>query len=553
MSPDQNWFFVELVETLRYELEQQGVPSIVSTDGFPEPRPELVYVLIPPHEYVALEGEEALPEDAILRRTIFICAEQPNTVHLDHNIELSRRAGAVFDINARSAGHFRRAGIHARHLQLGYSKLLDRFDPQAERDVDVLFMGALTRRRTKYLNGCARALARHDCYLLFSDNSRPNRGPSTSFLTTAKWDLLTRAKVVLNVHQGDEPYFEWLRVLDAVHAGAVVVTEHSSGMTPFVPGQHLLAAAPDSLPFVIEAALRDEERLQRLRVQAHDRIRSWLPLAMSASALRAAAVEIVGRPLPPNARLGHRETGKSRLPPPWMPASSEADPEVGAVRRGLKDVRLDLIELRRQVARLEQILRSDDDVPPRTQVLYASPAWSTHTTPRVTVVTALYNHADVLPRALDSVLLSHLRGFELLVVDDGSTDDSAEVATGWMRDHPRVSARLLSHGINRGLGAARNTAVAHARAPYCFILDADNEVYPRCLGNSASALIHARSGIRVPDARGLWNGRCVCSGRWRLHPQHARLGSAALTLGELHRRDVDDPHRTAPRARRLQH
>jgi GT2 family glycosyltransferase len=494
MSLDQNWFFVELVETLRYELEQQGVPSSLHLDGFPEPRPDLVYAVIPPHEYVALEGEEALPDDAILRRTIFICAEQPNTVHLDRNIELARRAGAVFDISARSVEHFRRAGIHARHLRLGYSKLRDRFDPEAERDIDVLFLGALTRRRTKYLNGCASALARHNCYLLFSDNSRPNHAPSTTFLTEAKWDLLTRAKIVLNVHQGDEPYFEWLRVLDAVHAGAVVVTEHSSDMAPFVPGQHLLAAAPESLPFVIDAALRDEDRLHRLRAEAHERIRSWLPFAMSASVLRAAAVEIVGRPAHPHASLGRRANGKSRLPPPWMPSPSAADAEAAALRRGLKDARLDLLELRRQVARIEQIVQSDSGVPPVTEVMHESPAWSTHRTPQVTVVTALYNHAGVLPGALDSVLRSQLHDFELVVVDDGSTDDSAETAARWMRDYPRVSGRLLGHGINRGLGAARNTAIEHARAPYCFVLDADNEIYPRCLNVLAWTL------DAIPDA-----------------------------------------------------
>jgi len=481
ISPGQNWFFREFVSTLRYELEQQGVPSTLHADGFPEPHPERVYVLVPPHEYVALEGDQALPDDAVLRRTIFICAEQPNTVHLDRNIELSRRAGAVFDINARSIAYFRRAGIPARHLRPGYSKLLDRFDPGAKRDIDVLFLGAHTRRRTKYLNGCARVLARHRCYLLLSDNSRPNPGASTTFLAEGKWDLLTRAKVVLNLHQGEEPYFEWLRVLDAIHAGAVVVTEHSSGMAPLVPGEHLFAASPDSLPFVVDAAVRDEKRLERLRTQAYERVRSWLPLALSVSVLRAAAIEIVGRPVPPDACLGRRETGKTRLPDRWTPAPPDGDVDARAIRRGLKDTRLDLIELRRQIARLEQIVRSVDDVALGSQLAYESPAWSDLRSPQVTVVTALYNHSELIRQTLDSVARSRLREFELVVVDDGSTDDSCDTATEWMRAHPRVAARLVRHGVNRGLGAARNTAVDSARADYCLVLDADNEIYPSCL------------------------------------------------------------------------
>ena len=100
-------------------------------------------------------------------------------------------------------------------------------------------------------------LAPYNCCLLFSDNSQPNAGGSSTFVADGKWDLLTRAKIVLNIHQGDEPYFEWLRALDAIHAGAVVVTEHSGGIAPLVAGEHLLAAAPESLPFVLDAALRD--------------------------------------------------------------------------------------------------------------------------------------------------------------------------------------------------------------------------------------------------------------------------------------------------------
>ena len=309
---------------------QQGLPSTVHTDGFPEPTPERVYALVPPHEFVALEGEDALPDEAILRRTIFICAEQPSTVHLEQDIELSRRAGAVFDINSRSVAEFRRAGIPARHLRPGYSPMRDCFDPDVQRDIDVLFLGALTPRRTRWLGGCGRVLAPYNCHLLFSDNSRPNSRTSTTFLTDEKWDLLTRAKIVLNIHQTDEPYFEWLRVLDAIHAGAVVITEHASGVAPLVPGTHLLTASPESLPFVLDAALRDQDLLTQLRLAAHERIRTWLPFAMSASVVRAAAVELVGRPVPPGVRLGRRLTSRSKLPDRWtVVADADADADSG--------------------------------------------------------------------------------------------------------------------------------------------------------------------------------------------------------------------------------
>ena len=67
MSPRQSWYLREFAETLRYELAQQSVPSSLHVDGFPAPRPELVYVLVAPHEYVALEGIGAVPDDEILK------------------------------------------------------------------------------------------------------------------------------------------------------------------------------------------------------------------------------------------------------------------------------------------------------------------------------------------------------------------------------------------------------------------------------------------------------------------------------------------------------
>jgi len=489
MSPNQNWFFREFVETLRYELAEQGVPSSVHTEGFPEPTPERVYAVVAPHELVALEGEEALPADAILRRTIYISAEPPGTVRLDQDIELSRRAGVVFSIHPRSVAEFWRAGIQARHLRPGYSSLLDHFDPDAQRDIDVMFLGARTRRREKYLAACAQVLAPYNSCLLFSDGSRPNPGGSPTFLAEAKWDLLPRAKILLNVHQGGEPHLEWLRVLDAIHAGAVVVTEHSGGIAPLVAGEHLFTASPESLPFILDSVLHAPERLAGARSAAYERIRSWLPLALSVSVLRAAAVELVGRPLPRHVSLGGRFTARSRLPDRWFPEpSAEADAESGALRRGLKDVSLDLIEMRRQVARLEQLVRSGDGGGSGPTVVYESPAWDLRRDPRVTVVTALYNHSALIAATLDSVSASRLREFEVVVVDDGSSDGSAEVAREWMTAHPWIPARLIAHRLNRGLGAARNTGVDAARAAYCFVLDAKDEVYPRCLDTLVGTL-----------------------------------------------------------------
>src|SRR3989442_15388713 len=124
MSKRQNHFFVELVGALRYELERIGVPSFVTTNGFPRFRGGLVYVLFPPHEYFVLEGR--VPDRQVLANTIFICAEQPNTSHFDKNVELAPAAGAVFDINACAVREFMKRGVRSHELPLGYSRYWER-------------------------------------------------------------------------------------------------------------------------------------------------------------------------------------------------------------------------------------------------------------------------------------------------------------------------------------------------------------------------------------------------------------------------------------------
>ncbi len=101
LAPTQNHFFAELVGALRHELAAMGVASTVSHEGFPAPRPGLVNVVVPPHEYFALEGNDFPPDPAALARTIFISAEQPKTPHFDDDVRLAPRAGVVFDISSK--------------------------------------------------------------------------------------------------------------------------------------------------------------------------------------------------------------------------------------------------------------------------------------------------------------------------------------------------------------------------------------------------------------------------------------------------------------------
>ena len=108
----------------------------------------------------------------------------------------------------------------------------------------------------------------------------------------------------------------------------------------------------------------------------------------------------------------------------------------------------------------------------------------------VTVCISLYNYRDYIVETLQSVYEQTLPLIDLVVVEDKGSDDSLAVAERWLREHPfRFSAiRLIQHEKNRGLSAARNTAISVSASPYVFILDADNLLYPRCLERCLEAL-----------------------------------------------------------------
>ena len=98
-------------------------------------------------------------------------------------------------------------------------------------------------------------------------------------------------------------------------------------------------------------------------------------------------------------------------------------------------------------------------------------------TPAVSVVIPLYNKGPYIARALNSVLAQTSQDYEVIVVDDGSTDDGADVVKEF-KDH-RI--RLIQQD-NQGVSAARNRGIEAANADLIAFLDADDEWLPGFLG-----------------------------------------------------------------------
>jgi len=94
----------------------------------------------------------------------------------------------------------------------------------------------------------------------------------------------------------------------------------------------------------------------------------------------------------------------------------------------------------------------------------------------------VFNGARFVRRSYESVRKQTLAEWELLAVDDGSTDNSSELLDALALSDPRV--RVFKHRANRGLSAARNTALAGARGYLIAYLDCDDEFYPEHLAKA---------------------------------------------------------------------
>lgn len=100
----------------------------------------------------------------------------------------------------------------------------------------------------------------------------------------------------------------------------------------------------------------------------------------------------------------------------------------------------------------------------------------------VSVIIIFLNEEKLLGDAIQSVMAQTHDSWELLLVDDGSTDGSPSLARGWARQHPERIRYLEHEGhSNRGMSASRNHGIRNARGRYIAFLDADDLWLPRKL------------------------------------------------------------------------
>ena len=129
---------------------------------------------------------------------------------------------------------------------------------------------------------------------------------------------------------------------------------------------------------------------------------------------------------------------------------------------------------------------------------------SSSNTPKVTVFIPVFNREKYVGEAIDSILAQTFSDFEILLVDDGSTDHSVDMIRSYA--DPRI--RLVCNEKNLGIPKTRNKGVELARGQYMAMLDSDDRAYPDRVEKQVSFLdthpeyAQVGSWCRMMDAQG---------------------------------------------------
>jgi len=487
VSPHGNAFMVDIASWLVEAAGEDGRTSRLVTDGsLPgEGASEAVALVLAPHEFYELSTRSKRALVAAASRSIPIGTEQPGTGWFERSLWWSRHASLALDINPVGAEAAVAAGLDARLLQLGAVPSMTH--PGGVRDVDVVALAGLTDHRARRLASLAPTLAQHRCELRLFPTGRPveqsTAGGAGPVFGDAKYELLARSRLMLNLHRDDSSaYFEWARAVEAMANGCVIVTEPSAELAPLVNGEHLVVT--DDPAIAIRDLLADPARRNHIADTAQRFVTGPLALGNTLGRLLDEIEQAKVEPATSRSGIGAvaralaapSTDGPARVRPAFRPHA--------VLRRKLLDAVVAERSLRRAIDAERCRLRfgQGDHID-----VVDSASWGSATAD-VSAIVTLFDYADLVTDTLDSVVASTGVSVEIVVVDDHSTDASREVVRAWIETHPDVAVRSVGRNANRGLAAARNLALEHARAELVMVLDADNLVYPRCIERLADAL-----------------------------------------------------------------
>jgi hypothetical protein len=488
-------FMTELLAAISAATAAAGHSAELVLDKFPPLREDLVYVVIP-HEFHAWGNSFGFPSARQRERTIALCTENPGTEWFEQTYQLVPQFAAAVSINRSSAAELRRRGIRCEHLQLGYSEQWDSWqrDESIERPIDVLYLGAADPRRDPLLAGFGGDLSARTCQFLIPP-LEPRTRPRPDFLKGAdKYHRLRSARILLNLHRTTSSALEWMRFLEAICNGCVVLSEPCLDGDPLVPGEHYMAVPIEGIANAVNCLLDSPDRLQLMRRQAYDFVRNELPMEPAGRRLAELAAELPRRPPSGGDSPFQKEIQPSLTAPSdpdaLAPSAVTAMPHEAQRAQEPRPPGANPSAFGVNVRERHGLLRKVSNRVLQGRHGGAQTRTYAEVKPRVSVVVA---PIDDLGResvdTLASIAASRFREIEVLVFDDdASSERSASAARGFLSDHPSLPARLLRQPLDQSLGHSRNALVEYARGEFLFILTAPGGIYPSTIQRLVTAL-----------------------------------------------------------------
>jgi hypothetical protein len=276
-----NFFFRQIADRLAAGFRASGNRVYRLDQNCQRPSGVTLDFVVAPHEFFLLGAGPRWLQALDLARGIVFNTEQPGTPWYFRSLRYAQGAGTLVDLSPHSAVMLPALGFpSSAFLPLGFVAGSVCKEPEGlpewvhgledlaarpgdhgalawrERPIDVLFLGTLTERRSAVLARLAPTLAAHRCFIHAPGHGRPLRGAKGQIDDTHSRWLASQSKILLNVHRGEFPYFEWHRVVTlGAEQGTVVISEPSLPVPDIHPGMHYLSAQIEEMPSLIERLL----------------------------------------------------------------------------------------------------------------------------------------------------------------------------------------------------------------------------------------------------------------------------------------------------------
>jgi hypothetical protein len=517
-------FMTELLSALCEAATAAGHSAELAFDAFPPDRDECTFVVIP-HEFDA--WGTTWPSAWQRERTIALCTENAGTPWFEATYEIVPQFALAVAINRASAAELQRRGIRCEHLQLGYTSRWDnwRGDEGVERKLDALYLGAADPRRDPLLASIGKELWAWNCQFLIPPLEPRTRARPDFLMGSTKYDRLRSARILLNLHRTTSTALEWMRFLEAISNGCVVVSEPCRDSDPLIADEHYISVDAAAMGSEVDRLLQAPDRLAAIRRRSYDFVRSELPMASTTvSRLSELALELPRRPQAPDSGARARPMSSATGAPAPTIATASAEEgfslhrEISSPATIVVDLATDDLRSRarsatrhfRKAARLKTIQRTSTfarDDPSVSVLCVAAP-----------------EGGGRLIEALESVAASQFASIELLVSAQPQHDHRL---SDFLHGHDELPASLVRQLPRDGMGASLNRLIERSHGEHLFVLDPSGAILPSTLDRLVRGLDASHGALFSFPMVGLYEGdrpvKLLGSIPWE--PERLKLGN----------------------------